>query len=140
MDKRIEEIRARCEAARPAPWEVCNANEGGPMEHGPFWVVCSAIMGEDEEFVEMRVGDYPTAQFVADSREVVPILLHRIARLETELERLTRERDAAVKDINAMLRRDTPEQICQFCKHKNVCSTTYDQCLKWAAWRGTKEG
>ena len=91
---RLEEIRARCDAARPGSWRVTNDNEGMPQEYLPFYVVNDAEAEDDGDwFAELRVGDYETADFIAHAREDIPYLL-------AEVERLTEERNAAVEDLN----------------------------------------
>ena len=70
---RIDEIRAREQAAMKGPWFVYQSTEGKGLsvQCPPGWV---CVMAEK--------GDRATAEFVAHVREDVPWLLARIAELE----------------------------------------------------------
>lgn len=81
--KRLEEIRARCEAATPGPWIIhvgfdrFSTNPGcygAYLEFGDYNVLASAMSDE-------------TKQFIAHSRSDIPWLLNLIQSLEEELER-----------------------------------------------------
>lgn len=68
MDKRIDEIRARCEAATPEPWVLGN-NQGLVLDNVGHKIICDPILCKD-------------SVFIAHAREDVPWLLDHIARLE----------------------------------------------------------
>lgn len=75
--------RKRCEAARPGPWFVHNDNENCGSGCLPFLVI-SQQSPEDMDgdwFVELHVGDLPTAEFIAHAREDIPALMSEIIRL-----------------------------------------------------------
>ena len=70
MDKYVlKDIRARLEAARPAPWIVKNDNEENDICYSPFWVINDSTQEDGEWFVELHVGDYATAEFIANARQ-----------------------------------------------------------------------
>lgn len=83
---RIDEIEARCEAARIGPWKVCDDNED--TEFAPFWVINEYDEEDGEWFAEVHVGDYPTAKFISAARDDVPWLISEVRRLEAEVARL----------------------------------------------------
>ncbi len=53
------------------------------------------------------------------------------------IETLLAERDAAVRDINEMLKSPLDEQ-CKFCIWEEKCSEEFYSCERNAAWRGIK--
>ena len=79
---RIEEIRARCDAA--TPWS--RDSEG--------WVIM-----QNNETRENKVLNNFDFRFVAHAREDIPFLLDELAAKDVEIERLTIEKDAALKEI-----------------------------------------
>lgn len=83
--KRIEEIAARCAAARPGPWRAF-------IEGRDFWGGSSVIaIGDGEspqEDLYLTGDDRPVPEsdfdFIAHAREDIPFLLEEIARLTRE--------------------------------------------------------
>ena len=71
---------AMCEAARPGPWEARNDNEG--TGYPPFWVIGKDVDEDNEEAMELYVGDYPTAEFIAESRTMTPHWINRCVAAE----------------------------------------------------------
>lgn len=87
----IDEIRARCEAATPGPW--------GTAEY-PLDAVIS----------DKRRGNSYNAAFIAHAREDIPYLL-------SELERVEKERDAAIEDM-ALIAGETDSALkCSRCQY-----------------------
>ena len=74
---RLEEIKARAEAATEGPWEALDADENG----------MHAVAVDGTVLVE--VGDFCDAEFIAHARDDIP---HLLALVES----LTAERDAAI--------------------------------------------
>jgi regulator of RNase E activity RraA len=76
-NEELEVIRKRAEAASPGPWsyqfaigiEVINAE--------------TTIVADDDGVVR-----YPDAEFIADAREDIPMLLAEIERLRSHLDRI----------------------------------------------------
>jgi hypothetical protein len=74
LTARLDAIRGRERAARPAPWRLANDNEGS--EYLPFWVMTDPSAADDADwFAEIHVGDEATGQFIAEARTDVPALL-----------------------------------------------------------------
>ena len=130
MTDRIEEIKARCEAATKGPWEVIEKGNS-VLSHS---VVTVAFDSEPQ--VNICSGISPrknNSDFIAHSREDIPYLLD-------EIERLTKERDAAVEDCNG---------YCASCKYADDCAKHdrndsgnadwyYGDCEEWE-WRGVQK-
>ena len=85
MDERLEEIRSRCEAATPGPWEICLGSGNR---------VCTGIKADGDNgtvFIADCLPDYAlsTAEkdhrgnmnFIAHAREDIPFLLAELDRL-----------------------------------------------------------
>lgn len=142
---RIHEIRERYEAARNGQWKVINANEGDPIEYGTFWVI--SCEDDEYEFVELHVGDYPTANFIAHSREDIPFLLDEVERLTAENESLDRKLAGAISDLSALgdcsycdiegdeHTSDEDIERCEGCRR----NTSWSQDESHWEWRGMKE-
>lgn len=104
---RIDEIKARCEAATPGPWETEGAKLNRAVIGGKVellnWVGDSLFYSKDD------------FAFIAAAREDIPFLLAMVdtlqagqkmmesdqASAEMNLERLTAERDAAMRRAEA---------------------------------------
>lgn len=110
--KYLDEIRERCEAARPGPWRAVDDNAEMPQEYMPFWVICDGESYDDDSdwFSELHVGDFETALFIAHARQDIPALLAEVERLRTELE-------AAVQVFAELT-------ICAVCKHDGYCEAS----------------
>ena len=92
-EQEIREIEERAENARPGKWKVVNDNEGS--EYLPFWVVSDENADDEENFIEMHVGDKQTADFIAHSREDVPRLTNEVRQVWAEC----KQREADIKYI-----------------------------------------
>ena len=103
--EQIAAIRARCAAATPGPWRNIREPLSGYLrifsdtEHGGFRqpFICG-IRAADEQANN-------DAEFMAHARQDIQDLLD-------EIDRLTRERDAAIKDA-----RDNAHYPCRICAH-----------------------
>lgn len=82
--EQLNAIKERVEKATPGPWEVRNDNEG--TEYFPFWVVSKLELDSGEWFAELHVGDISDAQFIANAREDVPVLVTEVERLRKVLQ------------------------------------------------------
>lgn len=87
----LDAIRARCNTATPGPWEVINGSE--------FIIVDS----DGTVACTYKGGQSDNGKFIAAARQDIPALLEHI-------DRLTRERDAAIKDA-----RDNAHNPCIIC-------------------------
>ena len=86
MTDKIDEIRARCEAATPGKWEA--------DYNTPFSTDVTGIMA-DEGYVILADGgfddEYPReedAEFIAHAREDIPYLIELLAEQDAEIKRL----------------------------------------------------
>lgn len=61
-----------------------------------------------------------------------------IISLKAELEQVKAERDAAVKDIESLLRDESPYE-CAICAFYEDCQRSVVECEKEAKWRGAQE-
>lgn len=68
MNDRISEIRARCEAATPGPWDIILNGHNIKVERTPANI-----------------------DFIAHAREDIPYLLAQLAERDKEIERLDAE-------------------------------------------------
>ena len=81
---KLEEIRARCNAARAGPWTAII--EGRDQDGGSSFIMIGEGEGRDED---LHLSGYdkvvPTADydFIASAREDIPFLLAEIERLTT---------------------------------------------------------
>ena len=89
----IEEIRARCEAAREGPWvERFHRYESERVivsikrPHAFDYTICTEA-GNPYSFN----GDKPTIDFIAHARQDIPDLLNWIEHLKAELEAVVSE-------------------------------------------------
>lgn len=106
MTDRMDEIRARAEAASevPGPWYAATAPAEGSdeskaeymagaiTEHGPLWVVWKPDDEGDSYRVPAITGDGPNgealAQFIAHARQDIPDLLAEVERLLAVIDRV----------------------------------------------------
>ncbi len=103
-DERLAEIRARVEAACPAPWRVNTKDRAG--EDWPIGFVLHGILdvGQDTDGTNWIVttdgirasqmvsgGAEEDATFIAHARTDIPDLLAEIGRLRIEIARLKKE-------------------------------------------------
>ena len=98
MTDRIEEIRARHQAATPGPWGTSRDLNGTyTIKHGTY-ITREDGFGSDGD-VAVLAGDeqaaYSNGSFIARAREDVPYLLDRVAELEALLALQTRESQEA---------------------------------------------
>lgn len=122
MDQqRLDAIRARCEAATKGPWEL--TKDGRYEDHDE----CRINLPNDT----IELCSYENGEFIAHARTDVPDLL-------AEVERLTRELEAAKRDIEIAL---GTQRVCFACKNVIPCSNSitgeYGCDPKW---RGLREG
>jgi len=121
----LAEIKAREQAAAPGPWWI-SANFKIIIPKG------GALEKSSENMI-----------FIARARQDVPALIVEVERLNAENERLTRELDAAVADLEA-------NDKCQTCKDYNrdddSCYRHYGRGAGGACehhdnwqWRGVRE-
>lgn len=76
MDDRLKEIKARCEAATPGPWEVGYSSLGG----------MTVVNVRGSEFPCWKTQIYKDdAEFIAHARQDVPWLVAEVERLRAEL-------------------------------------------------------
>ena len=125
--ERYEEIRARCEAATPGEWvaagcdnthtAVYTKDNYEKYENGIYCYLIAELRRDDDTADPDQFNAWNDAEFIAHSREDIPFLLDEFAAKNAEIERLTAERDAALKEIPVS---------CANCKHvktflKGVC-------------------
>lgn len=101
-----------CEAARPGPWEVRNDNEDS--SHPPFWVIGRDVDEDNEEAMQLHVGDLSTAEFVASSRTALPYWIARC---------VTAERKPTFRDIEAAVSSVLPD--VHFTRNLNAHPASY---------------
>jgi len=113
-NQRIKEIRELCERATPGPWET-DRPDGTYVVSGTGFNVAMTRKRDD-------------ATFIAHSRSDIPFLI-------SELDRVTKERDAAVLDAR--------EAGCGVCKHykcdahgRTIPSEPCQRCdaVDWDSW------
>ena len=90
--------------------------------------------------------DHPDAEFIAHARQDVPALIAEVKRLNSEAERLTKERDAAVNDLEEIAIDATSEErnnpVCKYCMrlykddYPEACSSGFVRCrFEWLGVR-----
>lgn len=103
MTDRIAEIKARCEAATPGPWETANksvrvagsqqeASWGKYAPNGYDGGICNCLGGNSYRATKnspVNVQARANADFIAHSREDLPWALDIIAAQQAEIDRLT---------------------------------------------------
>lgn len=123
---RIDEIRARCEAATPGPWYQSKDGE----------TIWARING----FGDLKIADgmeHEDSAFVADVREDTHYLLTELAARDARIAELERERDTAIGGIT---------KSCVTCANPNKDKCRMDayynqfarDCERWQ-YRGTEE-
>ena len=92
-------------------------------------------MNENAELIKALKED---AEWAHGNEWETPITLgdHLDAAADA-LERLTAERDAAVEDMTAVLKRDS-DDICAYCKNRIECKN--EQCEKYSSGVGDVDG
>lgn len=95
FEKRLQQIRKRCEAASAGPWFDWEGSiySGKPKEKRPGMLrgydTQIAIMEDDELFeIGSKRECSANRRFVAHSREDIPFLLDYVETLRSEIERL----------------------------------------------------
>lgn len=101
---RLEEIRARAEAATKGPWSLDHndtyvAADKEPPEHDWYWISGSMEEPSDGYFAEHSDEDMRgpelvvqnNCRFIAHSRSDIPFLLAEVERLKSELSEQERE-------------------------------------------------
>lgn len=162
---RLEEIRARCEAATPGPWhwdvfkrqkavalesaryKVMGFARFGPQSAQPTFRV-DGIMEKAQDLAKSIPGmehhegfddfiDHPDAAFIAHAREDIPWLLDEVARLTAERDAEKRRVDAAEADLKSL----STYKPCQICKTRDTCRAAWDinGCVGFR-WRGPEPG
>lgn len=84
MNKRIKEIRARCDSATPGPWEEEKYYHGEPYEQYIKSAAVIANKGESAYTITRNDWSNPVEadlDFIAHAREDIPYLLREIDRL-----------------------------------------------------------
>ena len=82
-DKELDEIRARCEAASPEPWQ--SSIEGRDHTSGSNFI----MVGEGDhrrEDIELTGASAADQDFIAHARQDIPKLLNEIKRLKALLQ------------------------------------------------------
>jgi hypothetical protein len=89
LPEQFARLRTLAEQAAPAPWTSVDVNEGtGAL---PFWEVVneaySGLEGESDEVVqiEVSIGNWSDAEFIAEARNTVPALIEENLRLRNLL-------------------------------------------------------
>lgn len=78
---RLSEIRARCDAATPGPWDIGGIRKNLiQTANAPFCEVCTVRGGSS--FQEIDGQQKSNAAFIAHAREDIPYLLSEIERLK----------------------------------------------------------
>ena len=145
---RLEEIRQRAEAATPGTWKTVTHEEYSTVD-------VDEQGGENIAMVGSAIAD---ADFIANAREDIPHLLSEVDRLNAlhkreiiitgeyaqrvidltaRAEAAEAERDAAVEDMTAVLKRDS-DDICAYCKNRIECKN--EQCEKYSSGVGDVDG
>jgi hypothetical protein len=152
MMDRLEEIRQRTEAATDGPWKRFDTPDYAEI-----------LGGKEAGFLPVALAnEVHNADFIAHSREDMEYLLSEVTELtellnaskagqltlqkawEQDNDELTAraeaaeaERDAAVEDMTAVLRRDS-DDICAYCKNRVECEG--QQCEKYSSGVGDVDG
>ena len=154
---RLSEIRQRTEATTPGPWDSKTSRH--PECNGEPW---GWISGASGNITWSGSAGKANADFIAHSRDDIPYLLSEVAELtellnaskagqltlqkawEQDKDELTAraeaaeaERDAAVEDMTAVLKRDS-DDICAYCKNRIECKN--EQCEKYSSGVGDVDG
>ena len=86
-EQRLNEIRARAEAATPAPWDV---SEGNPNQfyicHNGYPFINITWWSESDQSVEARANRKNNALFTGHARQDVPDLLDEIVDMRKQLQ------------------------------------------------------
>jgi len=139
-EEELEAIEAREEAATPRPWETLIRNENWKITYyvsmpNDILKVSSYIL-EDHERED---GNYrfvnDNAEFIAHARQDVPALIAEVKHQNAEIERLTRERDAAVADLR---RSSKAHEDCHACAHVGGNTARCDFGEDCWEWRGAQ--
>jgi len=125
--EKLEAIEARCNASTSGPWRF----EHTPYNDDPFRV------GNNEFVISKSILSKQDANFIAQAKQDIPALI-------AEVKRLTRERDAAVADLNyfagnfcdSCIHFHTPIEDAEPC-HKCTVLTHSD--TSYWQWRGVQE-
>lgn len=99
----LQNLLEYLDEARPAPWVVEDDNKESPMEYAPYWVVTTPEDDGGGYFVELRVGDEPTAEFIAEARNMMGELLKENADLRQQIQQIEKVSDQRY-DENLRLR------------------------------------
>lgn len=111
MTTRIDEIRARADAATPGPWGTEYDGKGTYHVHARLRTTPSEGMASDGVVASLHGehGDtqaYRNARFVAHARQDVMFLLGRVAELEARVAASQSERTAALREAaNALAKK-----------------------------------
>ena len=161
MDQtRLDEIRARCEAATPGPWNAIDKGNTVPsyaIRHFAVGEKCVNVASG----ISPKTGD---ADFIAHARTDVPDMLDEIERLTADLAAMTADRDewrrraeAAEDDLNHIAQEmfsDNSDDLrgawypCEVCKKYDggkdcydCLAASYDESKPGVAfeWRGPEE-
>jgi hypothetical protein len=134
MADRLDEIRARADAATPGPWGVWTSMDNtrdilSEAEHPA--VPLAGLYGRDGS-EHPTAGEDADAEFIAAARSDIPYLLDRLAASEQEAARLRAERDAAnaryaeqVQRLQAAIEQ-AKEYPCPACGHRLMVACGHD--------------
>jgi hypothetical protein len=143
--ERLAEIKRRCEAATQGSWTK--------KDNNAYQASCLIFASDGNQIAQVanwqnagfNIDADKNAEFIAHARQDIPDLLD-------EIERLTRERNAAVKDLNELRRKSGPK--CFACIHSNnnarydrdysrdkcvLCESPYSNYGSAWQWRGLEE-
>ena len=81
-EKKIEEIKKRCDAARPGPWK--SYVEGRDHDSGSNFIMIGEGASRSDDDIELLGETVEDQDFVAHAREDIPALIAEIERLKTD--------------------------------------------------------
>jgi len=122
IDKRIEEIKKRVEAASPEPWAATLVFPGTATDPAPHGLLHGPRRVQVDRTYQFCVGN---ADFIANARQDIPWLLDELAKAR-------RVNEAGEKAISAcrnlITATTTPVETCrcEFCTSARDALQTYD--------------
>jgi uncharacterized small protein (DUF1192 family) len=123
-EQRIKELRGICEEATKGKWMYLPDGNGaiyrvadGERMLPVLFSTKHGICGNDSDL-----------DFITEARAAVPELLDEIARLTAELAAVTRERDAAVRDMQRLAHGGEGCEVCKQYVDNGKCCADCDDC------------